>query len=243
MIKIAIIDDEAKDIERLLGYVAEFEKAEKIGVEVDRYENGADFLTEYKPVYTVVFIDIDMPILDGLETAKRLRKIDSQVPLVYITNMAQFAVKGYEVDALDFIVKPVGYFNFATKIKKAMKIQKSYEREKVVIESDKKYYCLYAADIYYIEVFQHDLIYHTSIGDITTKGSMKERAKYFESKHFIRINHCFLVNLYNLIEFKGSSVRLKNGEEIPVSQSKRKAVKQAVIEYFKCISDGGGGEI
>lgn len=238
MLKIAIVDDEPSYVNKLLDYVEEYKKNEKVSVSVDIYNNGADFLTDYKPDYTIVFIDIEMPIMDGIETAKKLRKIDERVPLVFVTNMAQFAIKGYQVNALDFIVKPISYFNFASKIKKADEIVKKYLDDKVVVNSGTAYMSLSVRDIFYLEVFKHDLIYHTCKGNIKVKGVMKERASYFESKNFVRIHNCFLVNLEKVVEFKGMTLRLSNDEELPVSQSKRQAVKNAILGYF--LSWGGG---
>ena len=81
-----------------------------------------DFLEAYRPDFDLVFLDIELPLLNGIETARRLRELDSVVALVFITNMEQYAVNGYEVDALDFVVKPINYYRFSSMMRKALRI-------------------------------------------------------------------------------------------------------------------------
>ena len=121
MFKVAIVEDDRVASDTLKEYIERFaaEKNEKIEAEV--FEDGLKFIGGYKPVYDIVFMDVVMPGINGIETAKKLREIDNGVVLVFITSMAQYAINGYEVDAADFLLKPVSYFTFSLKLAKIMR--------------------------------------------------------------------------------------------------------------------------
>ena len=106
--KIAIVDDSRKDAERLKGYVEQFCAEQEEPVQIFVYRDGLDFLDEMKKNFDIVFMDVEMPHLDGIKTAKRMRETDESTVLVFITNMAQYAIHGYEVNAIEYMVKPVG---------------------------------------------------------------------------------------------------------------------------------------
>ena len=120
MIKIAIVEDTPAEAQTLSDSVAAFFKKEGAAFECTVYGDAMSFLTGYKSVYDMVFMDIELPLLDGMTAAEKLRKFDKKILLIFVTNMAQFAVKGYAVDAFDYIVKPVRYQNFEMKMKKAL---------------------------------------------------------------------------------------------------------------------------
>ena len=117
---VAVVEDEKRERELIKKYLASFGEERGVVFNVYEFEDGLSFLSDYKSIYDVVFMDIEMPHLSGMEAAKRLRKLDDKVALVFITNMAQYAVGGYEVDAMSFIVKPVTYSNFAMKLSRVM---------------------------------------------------------------------------------------------------------------------------
>ena len=113
MIRVAIVEDEAAVREQLAGYVQRCTRQYGTLFEVTMFTDGLEILEEYRPVYDIIFLDVEMPQLDGMETARRIRAMDSEVQLIFITNMAQYAIKGYAVGALDYVLKPVPYFAFS----------------------------------------------------------------------------------------------------------------------------------
>ena len=119
MIRVAIVEDEAAVREQLAGYVQRCTRQYGTLFEVTMFTDGLEILEEYRPVYDIIFLDVEMPQLDGMETARRIRAMDSEVQLIFITNMAQYAIKGYAVGALDYVLKPVPYFAFSQQLQKA----------------------------------------------------------------------------------------------------------------------------
>lgn len=114
MTKIAIVEDKNEALLALENHIARYTREKGVECSYTHFANGLFFLENYKADFDVVFMDIDMPLMNGMEAAKRLREVDGHVPLVFITDLKQYALKGYEVEAMDFLVKPVSYAAFST---------------------------------------------------------------------------------------------------------------------------------
>lgn len=148
MIRVAIVEDEAAVREQLAGYVQRCTRQYGTLFEVTMFTDGLEILEEYRPVYDIIFLDVEMPQLDGMETARRIRAMDSEVQLIFITNMAQYAIKGYAVGALDYVLKPVPYFAFSQQLQKAVNQLAKRTRHYLAVPVDGGMRRLDAAAIY-----------------------------------------------------------------------------------------------
>lgn len=101
MLKVGVVDDDREENARLKGYLQRFQEEEKEEFLIKTYDSGVDFLEEYKSNYDVIFLDIEMPGVDGMEVAHEIRNLDRSVGIIFVTNMAQYAIRGYEVNAID----------------------------------------------------------------------------------------------------------------------------------------------
>ena len=120
MYQIALVEDEQSAADVLSSFIARYGEERDEQFEVTHFSNAIDFeMTRRR--FDLVFMDIQMPGINGMEAARLLRTYDAETPIIFVTNLAQYAVKGYEVDALDFIVKPITYFNFRMRMDKAMR--------------------------------------------------------------------------------------------------------------------------
>lgn len=171
-----------------------------------------------------------MPALNGIQTAKELRRIDKQVVLMFITNMSQYAIHGYEVEAIDYVIKPVAYADFALKIQKAMRYISRNNDENLVIHTQEGIVQLQISQIFYVEVIRHYLLYHTISGIYKVRGVMKETEKTLEPYHFVRSNQCYLVNLKYVEAINGSTVKVA-GEELQMSRNKKSEFMLQFIRY------------
>ena len=121
MYHIAIVEDERTFSEQLQEFLKEYQEEKNIKFKISVFKDGAEILEEYKQIYDIILLDIEMPEINGMETARRIRKTDAEVVLMFITNMASYAIHGYEVGALDFIMKPLTYYTFSVKLTRALR--------------------------------------------------------------------------------------------------------------------------
>ncbi len=129
MIRIAIVEDEQNYIDKLSEYLNRYKKEYGEQLSVTVFHDGDEISSGYKAQFNIILMDIEMKFVNGMSAAEEIRKVDSEVTIIFITNTPQYAVRGYEVGALDYILKPVPYFTFSQKLNRA--VQKIKKRSKM----------------------------------------------------------------------------------------------------------------
>ena len=173
MTRIAIVEDEAAVREQLAGYVQRYTRQYGTPFEVTEFADGMEILENYRPQFDIIFLDVEMKHLDGMETARRIRERDGGVLIVFITNMAQYAIRGYAVGALDYVLKPVPYFAFSQQLQKALGQLEKRERHYLAVAVDGGMRRLDAAEIYYLESEGHKVHFYTEKEDFMVPGTLK----------------------------------------------------------------------
>ena len=205
MTRIAIVEDEAAVREQLAGYVQRYTRQYGTQFEVTLFTDGVEILEDYRPVYDIIFLDVEMQHLDGMETARRIRELDSDVLLIFITNMAQYAIKGYAVGALDYVLK-------------AVPVDGGMRR-------------LDAATIHYIESEGHRVHFYTEDGDFSAPGALKALEEKLTGRLFARCNSGYLVNLAQVSGVQQNTVQV-GPHELQISRPKRRAFLAALADYI-----------
>ena len=231
MIRIAIVEDEAAVREQLTGYVQRYTRQYGTTFEVTEFSDGVEILDEYRPVYDIVFLDVEMKHLDGMETAQRIRALDKDVVLIFITNMAQYAIKGYAVGALDYVLKPVPYFAFSQQLQKAVTRIEKRTRHYLAVPVDGGLRRLDASAIYYLESEGHRVHFYTEEGDFSSPGSLKTFEEKLSARPFARCNSGYLVNLAQVRSVQQNMVEV-GPYELQVSRPKRKTFLAALTDYI-----------
>ena len=239
MIKIAVVEDEVDMSNILVEYIKKFFEENELDVKVTVFNNAFRFLDAYNFNFDLIFMDINMPSLDGISASKKIREIDAKVMLIFVTSLAQYAIKGYEVNAFDFIVKPITYYNFALKLNRALDSLSKDDTKTIVINSKTSIKKIKVRKICYIEVIEHKLIFHTTDGDFVSYGTLKTYQELLKDEHFCLCNQCYFVNLKYVTEVKNNVV-IVNKHELQISRPKRKEFIQSLNLF---LSSGGGGVI
>lgn len=176
-----------------------------------------------------------MKFMDGMSAAEEIRKKDSEVVIMFITNMPQYAMKGYLVDALDYILKPVSYPVFRQRLDRAIERISSRSHDYIAIPVKGGLRKLDTEDIIYVEISIHDLIFHTVHGDFATVGSMKKVEEQL-AEGFYRCNKCYLINLKYVDAIQNNDVIL--GEQtLQVSRAKKKGLLEALNAYMNEVTE------
>lgn len=231
MIRIAIVEDEAHYKDQLVEFLKKFEQEFGEHIEITTYADGDEFVEDYKAQFDIILMDVQMRFMDGMSAAEEIRKMDSEVVIMFITNMAQYAIKGYAVDALDYILKPISYFQFSQRLNRAIERMKRREEHYITIKVKGGVKRFQISDIYYIESQGHKLIYATKLGEIETSGTMKELEEQLAGYHFFRGNKGYFINLEH-VEGMNDIFAIVKGKELLISRPKRKAFMEALSTYW-----------
>lgn len=230
MIRVAIVEDEKIQYKILNEHLLRYAEESGEHFEISYFPEAVNFISDYNYNFDLIFMDIMLPDLDGMKAAERLRRLDENVALIFVTNMEQYAVQGYNVSALYYLLKPIKYNDFRLKMKRTLEyIAKSQKNDYIMLNLPGEKRKLFTREIRYVEVFAHDVVFHTGEEEIHIRGTLLE----FEKKlgdNFCRINSCYLVNLNHISSVKDRSV-LIGKEELNISFARKKAVLKALADY------------
>lgn len=244
MIRIALVDDEPEITDQIAGYIAQYYQKIGQGQEAYKlyvYRDGKELLQRFPRHIDIIFMDIEMQEVDGMTAAAKIRKVNQNVAIIFLTRLAQMAIKGYEVSALDFMVKPVDYYSFELRFVKALRYVRRFHTQKLVVSPvGQGTRFVEFTDIYYVEVFGRSLVFHTKDGDLTMNGTLKEVQSHLEGAPFALCNRYCLVNLQYVAGMQGGKV-LVNGAQIPVSRGKKESFLSQLSAYVAGI-DGRGND-
>ena len=230
MIKVAVVEDDDRYAASLGEYLDRYSKDNGTPLGVTRFSEAVSFLENYRSEFSVVLMDIDLPMLSGMDAAKKLRERDKTVCLIFITNLAQFACEGYGVDALDFVVKPVSYPDFAMKFGRAVARAKAAAEREFGIPVTGGVYRVSPGDILFVEVVSHKVLYHTAEKVIESREPLASVEERLSPSGFLRVNKCYLVNPKHIVSVEGLKIDV-GGEVLFMSHGRRREVLQKLASW------------
>lgn len=231
MLRIAIVEDELIYAKQLEGFLRQFGEERQEMFEINLFTDGDEIVENYRAQFDIILMDIQMQFMDGMTTAEAIRKVDSEVIIIFITNLRQYAIRGYEVDALDYVVKPISYFAFSERLGRAIKRLKKRTQHTIVIKIRGGAARIDVADLYYVESQNHTLIYHTVGKNIESSGAMKNAEDMLAEFNFCRGNKGYLINLAH-VDSVQDSFAIVRGEKLLLSRPRRNAFMEALTNYW-----------
>jgi len=233
MIRISIVEDNPDDCQKLQALLDRFQK-EKGGplFDIKSFSSALPFLSNYQPV-DIVFMDIELPNENGMEASHQLRKIDKDVMIIFVTNMEQFAVAGYQVNAFDFIVKPLTYYDFSLKLGRALEtLQNSSIRKSLMIKIPGKILKVNLSDLKYVEINDYVLTYHTISGTYeVTSTRLQDIQPLLNECDFFQISRDCIINLKFITSINDKEI-IMEGITLPISRRRKTAFLDAFMSYM-----------
>lgn len=231
MIKLAIVEDEDIYAEQLKQYINKYGNEHEEKFIITRFKDGDEIAYQYTGEFDIVFMDIQMRFMDGMTAAEKIRELDSEVVIMFITNMTNYAIRGYQVDALDYVVKPVDYFSFCKKLERAVGKVSRKNVPTITIRIQSGIMKIKTSDIYYIESQGHNLFYVTKTGNYKSRGKMQEAENSLSGYGFFRSNKSYLVNM-QYVEGVSEGGCIINRENLLISRARKNDFMEALTNYL-----------
>lgn len=229
---VAIVEDDSQAAETLKRYFSNYAEQHQQKINVITYGDPVEFLSCYRANFDVLVLDIQMPGINGMRLAERIRSQDAEVIIVFVTSMAKYAVDGYKVGAIDFLLKPVSYFEFSKMLDKVLRGLARRELPSVMVNMKREIRRLPAASIHYIEVQDHRLYIHMDDGDVVEAWmSLAQIERVLPAAMFSKINVGVLVNLNAILGVRNEQVILPNAA-LPLSRRRKKELCKELAFYF-----------
>lgn len=233
MFRILIVEDNPEEQATLRAHLERYATEHGEDFQIAWLKSAVEFV-EGSETADLIFMDIDLPGINGMEAATLLRSFDQQTPLIFVTNLSQYAVRGYEVDALDFIVKPVTYYNFSMRMDKAMRIMRRTTGRNVVIQTKAGMRVIPLAELISVEVLNHNLAYRAVGYDdaLEVRGSLASIERELEGGPFVRISNSCIVNMGHVRDIQGNELRMSDGRVLYFSRARRRPAMERIADYL-----------
>ncbi len=234
MISLAIVEDEDSYAAQLEEFINKYQKESGSCFKITRFKDGDEITNGYKSKFDIILMDIEMKLMDGMTAAEEIRKLDQEVVIMFITNMTNYAIRGYQVDALDYVLKPVSYFAFSQKLQRAIgKIKKSSSNI-ISIDLASGVKKVDVDNIFYIESEGHSLNFYTVNGDFTIRGRISDYEDKLNGYNFFRSNKGYLVNLKYVDGVEKGCCQIA-GKQLLISRARKNDFMTALTDYMTSV--------
>lgn len=228
MLKIAICDDEINVLNKTKNII---ENYTKFSIEIYTYESGEDLISNYID-FDIIFLDIDMKGINGIEAAKRIREKDKLVKIIYVTNYTDYTSSAFSVHAFGYIVKPVQKNQIYHHLDEAISYMQEEVSEVLEFNTTEGIVRIDLKDIYYFEYKLRKVIMKVNDYSYIIREKISDIGNKMEKYNFVMPHKSFSINLYNVKSVKGYDIHMMDGSIIPLSQKKSTQFRQSLNIYI-----------
>lgn len=243
MLSVAVVEDTQKDTSLLCELLNRYQEETGQKVDIKTFSGAEKFLYDYRPVYDVVFMDIMLPSMNGMQAAEKLRETDGNVAIIFVTDMRQFAIQGYKVNAMDYFIKPAKYFDVKLRLDRIVMLKQLLKPAIIIHIPGQKDIAMPSDEIYYIEVTDKELVYHTCRGNYSTRSfGLRKLGQELSQNGFYRCSASYLVNLLWCKELRGDEVKV--GEDyLKISRGMKQEFITKLSKAFTAMGATGGNYV
>lgn len=232
MIHIAICDDEKDFVAYLTGLLNQYATETGQEIKVTAYYDGMELIEKYDTTIDLIFLDIQMRLVNGLRTAERIRQMDTKVGIIFLTTLTQYGLEGYKYQATNYIIKPIKYARLKEEMKQWLERHRQDDSPFIVVVNDAGKFKVFLKSLRFIETFNRNLLLHTDQENIICYKKMKELEAELVQHGFVRCHSGYLVNLFYVKRIEKLDIILTTGERVPISQPKRKEFMERLADYW-----------
>lgn len=230
--RIAICDDTEGELNLLHREIKSWAATRSLAIDIDCYKDAESFKFAWSDrSFDLVFLDVQMENMSGIDLAKYIRKTDDNVLIVFETNFAQYSLQGYDVEALHFLIKPLSSEKLITVLEKAYQIWHSQHNKVLIVTNDRGQRKLPVNQIIYISMLSHTAEIHTMDETYEIRKTAAELAAYLPH-YFMHCHRSYIVNLLKTDCVYKDSLRLSNGKNLPISRNRSKLIKDAYMHLI-----------
>lgn len=232
MYNIGICDDEQDFARELEEMIRQYARESGTEIRTTLFLNGRELIEGNRLTLDLIFLDIQMDVMNGLEAAKRIRAKDGKVGIIFLTSLTRYALAGYEYQAANYIIKPITYARLKRELDRWLESYRREDKKYILVNNEDGCHRVDLSTLHYLETYNRNVKLHTDSGDIISYKKMKELEAELKEAHFIRCHSGYLVNLFYVKRVGKLEITLTDGEVIPISQPKRKAVMKELADYW-----------
>jgi len=214
---------------RIYEFIEDWSKTRKVNVDICCYESAEAFLMAWPELqFDLAFLDIQMKAMSGIELANCIRKDDANIQIVFVTSFKQYVLKGYDVNALHYLIKPVSPSKLMPVLDKAHVIWRAHQDSFMLVPDGEGQQKLALGDITHIAISSHTARIHTDERAFDVRKTMSELTAALPS-YFVRVHRSYIVNLFKVDCMYKDSLILSSGEKLPISRKSSKAANDAFL--------------
>lgn len=231
-VRIAVVENELNVAQNDIVLLERYAKENSVSLETAIFQNGYEFL-DTEEEFDAVLMDIDMPGLNGMEVAEKLREKNKTIDIIFTTNLPQFAVDGYKVQALDFVIKPVTFPNLSFAMEKVVEKKRNIVNGSFFLRIGGFARRIHNEEVLYIEMVNHYIVLHeTDMEPVRIRGSLKMIDDLLNPEIFVKINSGIIINISKVSSFENGLVLMEDGSNLPLSRSHKKDFAVRLAEFY-----------